>query len=142
MTPIPDDELRLAIAKAFGLTVYHYDKGYLNYYCLLESDGYPVNENHRENERATEAECWEKDCPDWPTDLNAAFGLVREAEGQNVGFSLHNVTYDNGKRITYEATFYDPWGGPKCEKYSVEAPTPARAICEAWLKWKESEGQG
>jgi hypothetical protein len=142
MTTMTDDELRLAIAKAFGLTVYHYDKGYLNYYCLLESDGYPVNENHRENERATEAECWEKDCPNWPTDLNAAFELVEEAEVQNVGFGLCNVTRDDGKRITYEATFYDPWGGPACKKYTVEAKNPARAICEAWLQWKESEGQG
>jgi hypothetical protein len=141
MTTMTDDELRLAIAKARGWTVYHYDKDYRDscYYCLLNGDGYPVNDDYMNNHHQTEAEAW-ADCPDWPTDLNAAFGLVREAEGQNVGFSLHNVSYDNGKRITYEATFYDPWGGPKCEKYSVEATTPARAICEAWLKWKESEG--
>jgi hypothetical protein len=141
MSDMSDDELRRRIAEARGWTIYHYDKGPRGYYCLLDDDGYPVNYEFRENERATEAEVWEKDCPDWPNDLNAAFELVREAEAQGVGFSLHNVTYNDQERIAYEATFYDPWGGPACEEYTVEAATPARAISEAWLLYKAQEGQ-
>jgi hypothetical protein len=137
MTTMTDDELRVAIAKARGWTVYHYDKDHRDscYFCLLNGDGYPVNDDYMNNHHQTEAEAW-ADCPDYPRDLNTAFELVQDAEEQDVWFALANVI-PNSDTVMYEVKFT-----LDCKWWYACADTPARAICEAWLQWKESEGQG
>jgi hypothetical protein len=127
MSDMSDDELRRRIAEARGWKIYHYDKGPRGYYCLLDDDGYPVNYEFRENERATEAEIWEKDCPDWPNDLNAAFELTNDWQ------DWHMFNF-----ILEEQRKYTVWINGK---QVAQAATPARAISEAWLLYKAKEGQ-
>jgi hypothetical protein len=80
--------------------------------------------------------------PSWPEDLSAAWELVEDAEAAGVGFELSNIHKDilTAKWLrtewAYDATFFDPIGGPVSLKYKAEDLTAPLAICRAWLFWK------
>lgn len=79
--------LNRAIAERLGYSVYHYDKGYNDYYMLMDPSWNPAWESFtgirfsevskagiRAGERKTEAEAW-LDAPDWTGDLELALTL-------------------------------------------------------------------
>ena len=73
--------------------------------------------------------------PDWATDANAAFELLADMnEHGEFGHGDYNVSYqpygDDGPCW---------WCGHVCDNFDFTAPTPAMAICRAWLKWHKAQ---
>lgn len=67
------NERNIEVAKRLGYHVYHYDKGYEDYYQLWDKNGNVVAE-YPDCQRKTEAEAWQ-DAPKCDRDLNLAFKL-------------------------------------------------------------------
>ena len=117
--------LNKAVAEAKGWYIYHYDKGPSEYYMLMDNEGNPVNYRYHENERKSEAEAWEKDCPNWAGDTSAALELADEAPRYEVTKMLSG-RYESvlrGKEL-HEGT------------YMSTADTLPVSVCRAWLTWK------
>jgi hypothetical protein len=82
------------------------------------------------------------------TDMVAAMFLVKKAEKLDVGFDLYNGyisrTYPEPKpdhpEYYFHATFFDPWAGPRSDKYEDSDADPARAVALAYLKLMEAKG--
>jgi hypothetical protein len=133
-------ELRTAIANAKGWSIYHYDKAPAAscYYLLWDAEGDAINPNYRENERKTEAECWEKDCPNWPADIAAAWELVEEIAASDY---FCRVTTPAGPGQPYLVKIdRKGWGdnNPPPPGGWWQADTALLVICRAYLAWKSS----
>lgn len=102
----------------------------------LDLDKWPADLDNALQQRGDKARI-----PDWPRDIAAAWELVKEAECQGVGFNLANEKFLEDGRIEYEATFYDPWGGPLATEYQISAPTAPEAISRAYFAWKEGKSK-
>jgi hypothetical protein len=126
------DELRLAIAKAKGWQIYHYDKDIAEncYYLLVDNDFDAVIPF---NYHKTEAECWEKDCPTWPTSIPDAWELVEE-----MGHLCWTVTIENlpSKPQEVVCRVFKPYIAGRINAYADTVPL---AICRAWLIWKSEQ---
>ena len=71
--------------------------------------------------------------PHYPTDPVSTLSLIHEAEKLDVGFSLYNIKSLETGEITYEAIFYDPWGGPQCHEYKASDSHKLVAIDLAFI---------
>jgi hypothetical protein len=78
-------------------------------------------------------------CPNYATDLNAAFELVEEMRKEkNIVFvMLEAWSYSH----RYKAIVQYYKGDGSQAGFGLEAATPARAIAEAWLAWREAKQQ-
>ena len=72
-------------------------------------------------------------CPNWPTDISAAWGLVDDSI--SAGYEVY-VTHskDQDNQTVWWCLF-----GNDYEYYCSESDTAQMAISQAWLAWKESE---
>lgn len=109
-----DAELRaldIALAKALGYTVYHYDKDYREncYYCLMSPDFDPVvMMPFRAGERKTEEEAWE-DTPRWSSDHNAVASLEDEIDRRGLRWQyLHQLINAVAPFLCNDR--YEEWG--------------------------------
>lgn len=119
-----DDELRLAIAEKMGLSV---DEG--DWYCprcdvLISSEQVTYNEKHDKGSCLCPVE-W-RTIPNYPGDIAAAMGLLDKFKWE---VSIQRDVVGNWGCIIY------PKPNDKNKIIGV-GDTPARAICEAWLKAK------
>jgi hypothetical protein len=133
-----DDELRIAVAKALGWQFMRVTERSLRAYPIKpgeSSNGYYPSKEGDEIVFANEYDYCD---PDWPTSIAAAWELVEEAAQDGVGMDLFTIHEDN--HFWYRTELFDPPGGPMPEVYSAESESAPRAICVAWLKWKEAKG--
>lgn len=144
------DELRLKIAKAKGYpaSVWSIHK-WTDTHDALEFDYRPCTMGAEVMYPDDRGDCpglemfvdgaWIS-VPDWPRSIAAAWELITEAEGAGVGFDLCDVVYTQPSNVYfYEATFFDPIGGPNSKRYEARCSTVPEAICRAWLAWKEGK---
>jgi hypothetical protein len=124
------EELRLRIAIRQGYRVATFGEGYATLF--------PPGESLPNGAEMLDLADYIDSVPDWPNDLTTAWELVEEAERAGVGFELSNILHALTGVIEYEATFFDPWGGPMSEKYKATASTAADAIARAFYDWRKS----
>jgi hypothetical protein len=130
------DELRLKVAEARGLRAVNHPVDDDPSWIIEDANGNQLS-GWWTKEYGAWADFFENH--DYSRDIAAAWELAEDAEKVGVGFDLTNVRYEESKLIRYEATFYDPWGGPKSLEYKFEAATAPIAIARAFLAWKEGQ---
>ena len=122
---LTDNEIRLKIAELKGWRVYDVNLDYrVEKYMGTSPEGvfYAV-------------------LPDWPTDIAAAWEMVEEIKAAGIWFMMGNPDFNPDAAMVHGwwAKLYlpdDDTGGIEIEQV---ADTAARAICLAWLTWKEVE---
>jgi len=123
MSELTNDELRLAIAKARSEPTEHLPAQYMEWVTPDGTDGgsgfYCPRCHASEGDKGPCA-------PHYPTDLNAAWQLVDEAMRDCWSVNLNVNHLDNCTCTITTAGDVE---------YTAQAPTPARAIAEAWYQW-------
>lgn len=125
MTPA---ELREAIAKAKGYECKH---GYMDKACINPKDYWVTPEG-----RLTSV------LPDWPTDIADAWNLVEEIRAHGDEIRLDTDRNGSGEDVitVVALRFRGDGRGTGWNSVAIaEAPTPALAICRAWLMWKDGD---
>jgi len=121
MAEMTNEELRRKIGALLGYAVG-------DFVFLGMRAGYRLTLN---GERMGEYETYDKawsHVPNWPEDVAAALGLITQTD---VDFSMNRGAIDNtGMRWEWLAFV---------NSYPSYANEPARAICLAWLAWKEAQ---
>lgn len=137
MTEIIDmtaDELRIAIAKAKGWTIWkHSDSS--RYGLPLspkdapgEGSGWSIRDNWDGKL------IWQNEYSDWPKSISAAWGLAEEMLSS--GMSIH---IDAGSSITGWFACAYPDDIDTGDDFFGLAETAPIAICRAWLAWKAAQ---
>lgn len=136
-----DDELNREIAGRLGYTFESRwigkDKDVLEF-SVRHPEGYLLQEASW-NEAL---DCWRDTaedvlaiCSDWADDLNMAINLLKQVPpvGIHPKFWLEYLQIDEGWLATVRGK------GMKRFEAFASPDNPARAICEAWLLWKDSQ---
>lgn len=134
-----DDELRRAIAEALGWKrETRIEKGKLFAFdFVIETGEYPI---FRWIDPSGVALFWSEldyipdEIKSWPTDANAAWELpvgdwylyVCKSDGKRARVHIVNLEADSVDRAMES-------------EIKVDADSPARAICEAWVLWRQAQ---
>jgi hypothetical protein len=123
-----DEQLRLAIAKVKGYSLYQIGaNGY-----VARSSGLSPKEEHRVDEFVNPQHIRFFFTPDWPVDISAAWELWEEipviAMLKNHDISEIQV-YDEGEAVRENTAVV---------RYRISGKFSPRAICIAYLAWKDA----
>ena len=132
-----DEQINRTIADKLGFEVISVSNKFGVWWALRDGEGTYYEDgidNYYPPNRRTVESAWD-DLPDWSQDLNKAIGLIPTHENNdfiNLKFSLEYLVFSKVWLVTL-------WG-KSLKRYDADHPhNPARAICEAWLKWKDSQ---
>jgi hypothetical protein len=137
MVAMNDDELRLKIAKLKGVDkLEHLPETYYER-AFIDDDGRPDGVDGWECPRCHANMSDPLCCPSWPRDIAAAWGLVEEVQEYGMSVCVQTEFSQYSCFISKYPNSPIPYTAYKA--IDTLADTAPRAICLAWLKWKEAQ---
>lgn len=117
---LTDTQIKAEVAKRLGWRVVHRPQ-YACAWDIYTKDGYHCGDGH------TEEEAWEDSTVvDFAERLDYAIDLFRGVAGSNLGWDSYHQQWCASIETPHNT-------------FTTLHDSPARAICETWLKWQHTE---